>query len=149
MTRIMRSAQLFAILLIALISPSVASGQSALNRGESQLSSHPLFSSDLIVWTGIQSPSPVQGASPNPQNQTGSDQAKSGDDQQVNSKVQRFAGTIIQEGNTYILRTSDKWSYNLDDQATAAQYLNQRVAITGTLNASGDLIHVHEIQPVS
>jgi hypothetical protein len=145
----MRSAQLLTILLIALISSSVASGQSAQKRGDSKLRDNPLFTSDLVVWTEMQAPSPVQGASPNPQNQTSSDQAKSGDNQRANPKIQRFAGTIIQEGNAYILRTSDKWSYDLDDQATAAQYLNQRVAITGTLNASGDLIHIHEIQPVS
>jgi Protein of unknown function (DUF5818) len=145
----MCSAKVVCFFAIVFIAISAASAQSNLSRSESELPANPLFTSDLVGWTEMQMPKPAQSVSPEPPDKTASDQANTSDDRQANSQVQTFAGTIVEEGNTYILRTSDKWSYDLDDQATAAQYLNQRVAITGTLNASGDLIHIHDIQPVS
>jgi hypothetical protein len=48
----------------------------------------------------------------------------------------------------YLLRTTDQWSYGLDNQGAVAQFVDRQVAITGTLNSSHDLIYIHDIQPI-
>jgi Protein of unknown function (DUF5818) len=100
-----------------------------------------LFTSDLIVWTHMQTPQPAQQQAPPAQEK----QPKA--EPQAEARPQSFSGTIVKEGNSYVLRTSDQWFYDLDDQQKAELYENQRVGVVGTLNPGGDLIHVREIQP--
>jgi Protein of unknown function (DUF5818) len=109
-----------------------------------------LFTSDLISWTEMQSPDPVDNSGQkSPQQNSAVPASPTPDNRRPERPTQTFTGTISKEGNSYVLRISDKWFYDLDDQSEAEQYLNQRVAVTGSLNESGDLIHVHLIQPVS
>lgn len=103
-----------------------------------------LFSSDLVVWTVLQAPQPLaSSANSNPA------QSNSPAQKEVEPQPQTFTGTIQKEGATYVLRTSDKWYYELDDQSAAASWENRRVSVMGTLNVSGDLIHIHTITPLT
>jgi Protein of unknown function (DUF5818) len=138
----MRSVWLPALTFILFVS-SAGKIQSQETTRTPRLQRDQLFTSDLISWTDMQSPDPVPASSSgsNPSQNTSVDKQK--------TPVQTFAGVIDKEGNTYVLRTSSKWFYDLDDQGLAAQYLNQRVAVVGTLNVSGDLIHVQLIRVAS
>jgi Protein of unknown function (DUF5818) len=129
---------------------SAAHAQSTVRSGTSIPKRDQLFTSDLISWTEMQSPDPVDNSGQrSPQQNAAARTNPAPENQQPQGPTQIFTGTITKEGNSYVLRTSDKWFYDLDDQSEAEQYLNQRVAVTGSLNESGDLIHVHLIQPVS
>jgi len=142
----MRSGSVAVLLLWAL----AANGQSIL--GSSTSTSHPdqLFTSDLISWTAMQSPDPVDNSGQkNPEQNSAAQTNSPAGNQRSDTPTQTFTGMITREGNGYVLKISDKWFYDLDDQSEAAQYLDQHVAVTGTLNVSGDLIHVRLIQPVS
>jgi len=101
-----------------------------------------IFSSDLVAWTQMQAPQPAQ-----QQQQTKAQVTPPVQPQHSESQPQKFAGTIQKDGESYVLRTSDKWFYDLDDQDKAEPYENQKVGVVGTLNPAGDLIHVQEIQP--
>lgn len=122
-----------------------------LNAQANESSSNPnqLFTSDLVAWTAMQTPKPIPGMSPQPGADANAPSAHPGPREQAPAPSQptAFAGTIRKEGATYVLRTSDKWFYDLDDQDAAAPYENQPVAVVGTLNLSGDLIHIHKIEP--
>jgi hypothetical protein len=124
---------------------SAASPQSKVSRPDSDQ----LFTSDLIGWTGMQAPEPLSDSGQNPPQKPPSGNVGRTEGQQTQPQLQSFSGTIAKEGNSYVLRTSDQWFYDLDDQSEAEQYFNQHVVVTGTLNSSGDLIHIHLIQPVS
>lgn len=107
-----------------------------------------LFSSDLVAWTVLQAPQPLAAAgNANPNSNPA--QPNSPGQKEVEQQPQTFTGTIQKEGATYVLRTSDKWYYELDDQSAAAQWEDRRVSVMGTLNLSGDLIHIHSIAPLT
>ena len=122
-----------------------ANAQSGVSGSTSTPDHSQLFTSDLVSWTGMQSPDPVNNSGQKDPQQNSSESMN----QQHEAPLQTFTGMITKEGASYVLRISDKWFYDLDDQNEAAQYLDRRVAVTGTLNSSGDLIHVRLIQPVS
>jgi Protein of unknown function (DUF5818) len=141
---------LIAVMSGFLLWGSAAHAQSTVSSGTSIPKRDQLFTSDLISWTEMQSPDPVDDSGQrSPQQNSTAPTNPAPENQQPQGPTQIFTGTITKEGNSYVLRTSDKWFYDLDDQSEAEQYLNQRVAVTGSLNESGDLIHVHLIQPVS
>ena len=98
----------------------------------------------------MQSPKPLHSSAQNSPPQRSSSAIESTPEgRHTERPLQTFTGRITKEGKSYVLRISDQWFYDLDDQRQAEQYLNQRVSVTGTLNSSGDLIHIHLIQPVS
>ena len=108
------------------------------------------LTSDLISGTEMQSPKPLHSSAQNSPSQRSSSAIESTPEgRHTERPLQTFTGRITKEGKSYVLRISDQWFYDLDDQRQAEQYLNQRVSVTGTLNSSGDLIHIHLIQPVS
>jgi hypothetical protein len=131
------------VVIVLLLAFSAAYAQS--NQSPSELPQNPLFTSDLIVWTETQNPQPVPTSPPQQERSAQPTPANPS----VASGLQTFSGVIKKEGNTYVLRTADKWYYDLDDQETAAQYENRQVTVKGKLNLSGDLIRIHDIAPAS
>jgi len=127
-----------------------------------QESSSPLFSSDLVAWSGMQEPTvPEQQPQrqqptpdPNPQSQpapapaTPAQQA-SGSSETSTSPAQTFTGTISKEADSFTLKVSDTTSYKLDNQQQVQQYSGQRVRVTGTLDPASNLIHVDRVEPMS
>lgn len=84
---------------------------------------------DLIAWSGMQSPQPLQPA-------------------QADSAVHAVTGSISKEGDTYVLKVSDTTSYKLDDQQKAKQYNGQKVRVTGEVDLNTNQIHVQKIEPL-
>ena len=133
-----------------------------------------LFSSDLVLWSYMQEPqSPEQGQprqpptpdptpetqpAPNPMpsqqgqpaepEQAPSSRETAGSKGQVPS-AQTFTGIIDKESDSFMLKVSEGTSYKLDNQQEVQQYEGKRVRVTGTLDASINLIHVDKIEPLS
>ena len=129
-----------------------------------QDSSSPLFSSDLIAWSGMQQPvAPEQPPQrrqptpdPNPQSQpapnpssTKPTPSASSSSETSTSPAQTFTGTISNEADSFILKVSATTSYKLDNQQQVQQYVGQRVRVTGTLDPANNLIHVDRVEPMS
>ncbi len=62
-------------------------------------------------------------------------------------QVQTFTGKISKSGDQYVLEGgSGTTPYQLDDQQTASKFAGKKVMVTGTLDATNNLIHVQGIQ---
>jgi hypothetical protein len=129
-----------------------------------QESPSPMFSSDLIAWSGMQEPTvPEQQPQrqqptpdPNPQSQPAPDPSPDAQKSSAptstetsTSPAQTFTGTISKEADSFTLKVSDTTSYKLDNQQQVQQYVGQRVRVTGTLDAASNLIHVERVEPMS
>lgn len=88
----------------------------------------------LIVWSQLQSPQPLQ--------QTRATQ-------QEEPASQTFTGIILRDGNTYVLKVSTKTAYPLAEQQKAKPYEGKQVRISGILDANGENLHILSIEPVS
>jgi hypothetical protein len=62
-----------------------------------------------------------------------------------NADATVFAGTILKNGDAYVLRTGNE-RYRLDSPKKAKNYEGKDVQITGTLDDSKKLIHVEKIK---
>jgi hypothetical protein len=61
-----------------------------------------------------------------------------------------FSGTILKNGDTYVLSDAGtKTSYFLDDAQKASPYEGKKVKVTGTVDLSSNTIHVETIQEVA
>jgi Protein of unknown function (DUF5818) len=84
-------------------------------------------------------PDPQQQAQPQtPDSETG-----------LPATIQTFQGTISRSQGQYVLNSASGAIYQLDDQKRAKEYAGKSVKVTGTLDASGDVIHVSSIEPAS
>jgi hypothetical protein len=131
---------------------------------------HPgqVFSSDLVLWSSMQAPQqpeqdhPHQQPTPDPNPETqpapnptpsqpGTQHATppSPKSQETSSAAQIFTGTISKESDSYVLKVSDSTSYKLDSQDQVQPFEGKRVQVTGTLDASINLIHVDKVEPIS
>jgi hypothetical protein len=62
-------------------------------------------------------------------------------------QIQTFLGTITKAGNQFVFSDDiNKNSYQLDDQETASKFDGKKVKVTGTLDASNDIIRVQSIE---
>jgi hypothetical protein len=61
-----------------------------------------------------------------------------------------FSGTILKNGDTYVLSDAGtKTSYVLDDAQKASPYEGKKVKVTGTVDAASNTIHVETIQEIA
>jgi hypothetical protein len=61
--------------------------------------------------------------------------------------IQTFLGTITKAGNQFVFSDDiNKNCYQLDDQETASKFDGEKVKVTGTLDASDDVIRVQSIE---
>lgn len=109
----------------------------------------------LIAWSQLQKPQPVPQPLPPPDRpmQQQPDQQPA---QSVNPPTppqppaaQTFTGTIVKDGIRYVLKVSSNSVYQLDDQERAKQYEGKQVKIAGTLDPTGNSLHVTSIELVS
>jgi uncharacterized protein YdeI (BOF family) len=68
------------------------------------------------------------------------------DQSQDQSKVTTFTGTIVKDGEQYILRDSSGSVYKLDDASRAQSFEGKTVKVTGRLDPNSKIIHVDSIQ---
>jgi uncharacterized protein YdeI (BOF family) len=61
-------------------------------------------------------------------------------------EIQIFLGTITKAGDRFVFSDDiNKGAYELDDQATASRFADEKVRVTGTLDAANSLIRVQSI----
>lgn len=109
----------------------------------------------LIAWSQLQKPQPVPQPLPPPdrpmqqQPEQQPSQSANPPAQPQPPAAQTFTGTIIKDGNRYVLKVSSNSVYQLDDQERAKQYEGKQVKIAGTLDATGNSLHIGSIELVS
>jgi hypothetical protein len=94
---------------------------------------------DLIAWTQMQQPEPVQ--SPPTKPFTGHDP-----DLDKRTAPQSFIGTIRKSGEQYVLKTMDHGTYQLDDQFRAQKFDGKVVEVMGDLDEHHNTIRVQSIK---
>jgi hypothetical protein len=68
---------------------------------------------------------------------------------QAQPEVETFTGTIIKNGENFVLSDSaTKTGYTLDNPKKASAFEGKKVKVTGTLDKSSHLIHVETIEAV-
>jgi hypothetical protein len=62
-------------------------------------------------------------------------------------EIRVFLGTITKTGNQFVFSDAvSNSSYQLDDQETASKFDGKKVKLTGTLDASNNIIRVQSIE---
>jgi uncharacterized protein YdeI (BOF family) len=70
--------------------------------------------------------------------------------QQTQEKAKTFSGTIIKNGDKYVLSdAANKLAFVLDDSEKASQFEGKRVKVTGTVDVASNTIHVETIQEIA
>jgi hypothetical protein len=65
-------------------------------------------------------------------------------------KAETFMGTILKDGENYVLSDrATKSRYTLDDAKKARPYEGKSAKVTGTLDKASNVIHVQTIQDVA
>lgn len=64
--------------------------------------------------------------------------------------IKTFLGTIVKDGDKFVLSDDARkvW-YELDDQATVSKFSGKKVKVTGTFDATKNLIRVQSIEEKS
>ena len=83
-----------------------------------------------------QQPKPDQ-AQPQPQQQPGQAQAPA---------ASTFTGTVVKNGEQYMLRDSSGQVFGLDDSSKAQPFEGKTVKVTGQLDQQAKVIHVENIE---
>lgn len=92
-------------------------------------------------------PMPVLQEPQAPPAQTAPDQTMQPNQDQ--SKAATFTGTIVKDGENYVLRDSSGGIYKLDDASRAQAFEGKTVKVTGKLDADSKMIHVDSIQTLT
>jgi hypothetical protein len=67
--------------------------------------------------------------------------------QQSTPQTKTFSGTIMKDGDNFVLAdTANKTSYMLDDAQKASRYEGKKVKVTGTVDVASNTIHVEAIE---
>jgi hypothetical protein len=70
--------------------------------------------------------------------------------QESQQKAKIFSGTIIKNGDNFILNDSaSKLAYVLDDAEKASEFVGKKVKVTGTVDVASNTIHVQTIQEIA
>ncbi len=92
-------------------------------------------------------PMPVIQEPQAPPAQTAPDQSTQPNQDQA--KMTSFTGTIVKDGENYVLRDSSGGIYKLDDSSRAQAFEGKTVKVTGKLDADSKMIHVDSIQALA
>jgi uncharacterized protein YdeI (BOF family) len=65
------------------------------------------------------------------------------------SRTKTFTGTVVKDGEQYVLRDSSGSVYKLDDSTRAQTFEGKTVKVTGTLDSNSKMIHVDSIQALA
>jgi uncharacterized protein YdeI (BOF family) len=90
-------------------------------------------------------PMPVIQEPQNPPAQTSPDQAPNPD----TAKSTTFTGTVVKDGEQYMLRDSSGSVYKLDDSSRAQAFEGKTVKVTGRLDSNSKMIHVDSIEALA
>jgi uncharacterized protein YdeI (BOF family) len=76
-------------------------------------------------------------------------QPDQGTPNQDSAKTSTFTGTIMKNGEQWVLRDSSGNVYKLDDSSRAQSFEGKTVKVTGRLDADSKTIHVDTIQALA
>lgn len=116
------------------------------------ISSCALFAASVqaqgFVSSNSATPMPViqEPQTPSPSQQNPQDQAMPNPD---SSKTTTFTGTVVKDGEQYVLRDSSGSVYKLDDSSRAQAFEGKTVKVTGRLDPDSKMIHVDSIQALA
>ena len=65
------------------------------------------------------------------------------------SKTTTFTGTVVKDGEQYVLRDSSGGVYKLDDSSRAQTFEGKTVKVTGRLDNQSKMIHVDSIEALA
>src|SRR6476660_7885281 len=101
--------------------------------------------------TSAATPMPVVQEPQAPPAQAPSDQASptQASPNQDSSKQTTFTGTVMKNGENYVLRDSSGGVYKLDDSSRAQAFEGKTVTVTGRLDADSKTIHVDTIKALA
>jgi len=110
-------------------------------------------STDLIAWSYMQEPKPVPQPLPAPDKGIPQPDAQPSQPPEPQAPApvsnQVFTGRIVKDSGKFMLKVSDKTSYELDQQGSLDQFENKDVKVVGTLDPGGNTIHVSKIELLS
>jgi len=114
------------------------------------LSSCALLLASAQAWgattPNFATPMPVIQEPQTPPSQTPPDQAMPN---QNSTKTTTFTGTVVKDGEQYVLRDSSGSVYKLDDSSRAQAFEGKTVKVTGRLDTDAKMIHVDSIQALA
>jgi len=86
---------------------------------------------------------PEQAQQPAPPPSTSQTPDQTGTKPDSATAVQSFTGTVVKQGDKYMLQDADSGNtYDIDHQDEVAKFDGKRVKVKGTLDPSGKMIHV-------
>jgi hypothetical protein len=126
------------VVSVVLVSASLLLAQDA--QKPSPVPPPDILGPQLIAWSQLQHPQPVQQAEPSP--------AQAQPDPSPAS--QTITGTIVKSSGHYFLKVADgSAAYELDDQDRASHYEGKQVKVAGVLDAKGNSFHIINIELIS
>ena len=70
--------------------------------------------------------------------------------QSTEQKAKTFSGTVIKNGDKFVLSDrASKIEYILDDAEKASQFEGKKVKVTGTVDVASNTIHVSQIEEIA
>jgi len=108
--------------------------------------SSPKSATPMPVIQEPQNP-PAPPAQTTPPAQTAPDQVPNTDT--ANAKSTTFTGTVVKDGEQYVLRDSSGSVYKLDDSTRAQTFEGKTVKVTGRLDSNSKMIHVDSIEAMA
>jgi len=70
--------------------------------------------------------------------------------QDTEQKAKTFSGTVLKNGDKFILSDrASKIEYILDDAEKASQFEGKKVKVTGTVDVASNTIHVSQIEEIA
>ncbi len=101
-------------------------------------------------WAFSQQSSPSQPATDQSQPEDRqSQQSAPATSQSRQDAARSFNGTILKDGERFVLKTTDNVNLQLDDQERAKKYEGTEVKVTGSLDSATHTIHVQNIEPIA
>ncbi len=144
-----RKTTIFGGIILSLSVPFVFGQQSTPNTPEDLLAS----STELIAWSYMQQPKPVPQPLPPPDKGIPQPDAQPSQPPEPQApapvSTQTFTGKIVKDSGRFVLKISDKASYQLDQQSSLDEYEDKDVKVEGTLDPGGSTIHVTKIELLS
>lgn len=110
-------------------------------------------STDLIAWSYMQEPKPVPQPLPPPDKGIPQPDTQPSQPPEAQAPApvsnQTFTGKIVKDSGKFVLKVSEKTSYDLDQQSSLEQYENKDVKVVGTIDPGGSTIHIIKIELLS
>jgi uncharacterized protein YdeI (BOF family) len=107
----------------------------------------------MVLASALAFGGPPVAAQAQPQQQPGQaqpqqqpDQAQPQPNQGQTTAASTFTGTVVKNGDQFMLRDSSGQVYGLDDSSKAKQFEGKTVKVTGQLDEQAKVIHVQDIQ---